>query len=312
MNRSLYAEAFFIEPDVMNYYNDETLIYLNGEFVKAAHATTDLYGQSLHYGYAVFEGIRAYNTQNGPRVFKAEEHFERLQRSCELVHINYPFRNKDLIDQTYNLLEKNRLKDAYIRPLVYCGPNMKLTKTDESHIMICAWEWDAYLGDKQLQLFLSSFERPNPKSIMIEAKVSGHYVNSILATTEAKANGYDEAILLDMHGYVAEAPGANIFIEKNGRLITPPKGNILPGITRATVFEICHELEIEVAEKHFTAEELKAADNAFLCGTAVEIIGVASIDQQVYPLKWADSLGFIIQQHYKNMVIEKDNYGVII
>ena len=303
---------FLLNLNVMNYYNDETLIYLNGEFIKAAHATTDLYSQSLHYGYAVFEGIRAYNTQNGPRVFKAEEHFERLQRSCELVHINYPFCNKDLIDQTYNLLEKNKLKDAYIRPLVYCGPNMKLTKADQSDIMICAWEWDAYLGDKQLQLFLSTFERPNPKSIMIEAKVSGHYVNSIMATTEAKANGYDEAILLDMHGYVAEAPGANIFVEKNGKLITPPKGNILPGITRATVIDICHSLDIEVSEKHFTAEELKGADNAFLCGTAAEVVGVASIDEQVYRLKWTDSLGFIIQQHYKNMVIEKDNYGVII
>ena len=296
----------------MNYYNETTLIYLNGEFVKAADAKTDLYGQSLHYGYAVFEGIRSYNTQNGARIFKAEEHYDRLKRSCELVYINYPFKNQTLIDQTYNLLEINKFKDAYIRPLVYCGPNMSLTRAHEVNIMICAWEWGAYLGDKQIHLYISSFERPNPRSIIVEAKVSGHYVNSILATTEAKDKGYDEAIMLDMNGYVAEAPGANIFVEKNGRLITPPKGNILPGITRATVIDICRSLEIEVIEKHFNAQELVDADCAFLCGTAAEIIGISSIDHQNYPLNWENSLGFVIRQHYKNLVIEKDNYGVII
>ncbi|WP_026898956.1 branched-chain amino acid transaminase [Daejeonella oryzae] len=296
----------------MNYYNDQTLIYLNGEFVKAAKATTDLYGQSLHYGYAVFEGIRAYNTQNGPRIFKADEHYERLKKSCELVHIPYPFIKEELIDATYSILSKNKLKDAYIRPLVYCGPNMSLTRAEQVNIMICAWEWGAYLGDKQIRACVSSFERPNPKSIMVEAKVSGHYVNSIMATSEAKSKGFDEAILLDMKGFVAEAPGANIFIEKDGRLLTPPKGNILPGITRETVFEICRSLEIEVAEQHFTAEDLKSADSAFLCGTAAEIIGIASIDDEIYPLSWHESLGSVIQQHYKNLVIEKDNFGVII
>ena len=198
----------------MQYYNSNTVIYLNGAFVKAAEASTDLYGQSLHYGLAAFEGIRAYKTHNATRVFKIKEHFERLKKSCELVGIPYPWDNKDLIKKTYRLLEKNNLKDAYIRPIVYSEPQMTLVAPENVNIMICAWEWGAYLGDKQLKVCISPFQRPNPKSTFAEAKISGHYVNSILATTDAKKRGFDEALLLDMNENVAEGSGANIFIEK--------------------------------------------------------------------------------------------------
>ena len=150
----------------------------------------------------------------------------------------------------------------------------------------------------------SSFQRPNPKGFRIEAKASGHYVNSILASQEAKAKGYDEALLTDMNGYVAEGPGANVFFEKNGKLFTPPTGNILPGITRATVIEICKELNIPVEERLFTTDELKQADAAFFCGTAAEVIGWQSLDEAVFPKSWNDSLGKIIQQAYKNRVTE--------
>lgn len=296
----------------MQYYNSNTVIYQDGAFVKAADTKTDLYGQSLHYGYAVFEGIRAYKTHNGTRIFKVKEHYDRLQRSAELMHIPFPFDKNELIRQTYKLLEKNNLKDAYIRPLVYCGPNMTLTPSAESSIMICAWEWGAYLGDKQQRVCVSSYQRPNPKSTHIEAKASGHYVNSILATTEAKNNGFDEALLLDMNNNVAEAPGANIFIEKNGKLYTPPLGNILPGITRATVLKLCKKLDIECIEKPISVDELKNADGAFFCGTAVEIAGIASIDDVVFPGLWTESLGATLQRTYKALVLEKQNYEVII
>lgn len=296
----------------MQYYDSNTVIYLNGQFVKAADTTTDLYGQSLHYGYAVFEGIRAYNTHNGTRIFKAKEHFDRLQRSAELMHIPFLFDKDELIRQTYEVLKRNNLKDAYIRPLVYSGTNMSLVPATESSIMICAWEWGAYLGDKQVKVCVSSYQRPNPKSTHVEAKASGHYVNSILATAEAKSKGFDEAVLLDMHNNVAEAPGANIFIEKNGKLYTPPLGNILAGITRATVIRICKTLEIECIEKHLTVDELKAADSAFFCGTAAEIIGIASIDDSVFPSTWTEALGSTIQRAYKALVLEKQNYEVII
>jgi branched-chain amino acid aminotransferase len=156
----------------------------------------------------------------------------------------------------------------------------------------------------------SSFQRPNPKGFKIEAKASGHYVNSILASQEAKTNGYDEALLTDINGFVAEGPGANVFFEKNGKLFTPAKGNILPGITRATVIELCHKLNIPVEEKLFTIDELKEADAAFFCGTAAEIIGWESLDGKSFKIKWADSVGRQIQVAYKNRVTEFSEYGV--
>lgn len=296
----------------MKYYNSSTLIYLNGKFVKATEAKTDLYGQSLHYGLAAFEGIRAYKTHNATRVFKIKEHYKRLQRSCELLNIPFPWEINELIKQTYRLLELNNLKDAYIRPLVYSEPNMSLVAPQAVSIMICAWEWGSYLGDKQLKVCISPFQRPNPKSTFVEAKISGHYVNSILASTDAKQKGFDEALLLDMNENVAEAPGANIFIEKNGKLYTPSLGNILAGITRATVIELCQVLDIEVIEKPISVAELKNADGAFFCGTAAEIVGIHTIDDVVYRQRWSDSIGATIQRAYKNLVLEKVNYEVII
>ena len=296
----------------MNYYNSNSVIYLNGQFVKAEEAKTDLFGQSLHYGFAAFEGIRAYKTHNATRIFKAREHYERLKRSCELTGIPFNWNVDELIRQTYKLLELNNLKDAYIRPLVFSDPQMTLIAPENVSIMLCAWEWGAYLGDRQLKVHISSFERPNPKSTFIEAKISGHYVNSILATTDAKRKGFDEALLLDNQGFVAEGSGANIFIEKNGKLYTPAKGNILPGITRATIIELCHILEVEIIEKQITVDFLKDADSAFFCGTAVEVVGIHTIDDVVYRQKWRDSIGGTLQRAYKNLVLEKVNYEVII
>lgn len=296
----------------MQYYNSNTILYLNGQFEKAAEATTDLYGQSLHYGYAVFEGIRAYNTHNGTRIFKARAHFERLKKSAELVAIPFPWDIDDLINKTYKVLEINNLKDAYIRPLVYCPANMSLIAGNDASIMICAWDWGAYLGHKLLKVCISEYERPNPKSTPIQAKVSGNYVNSILATTAAKRKGFDEALLLDTNGNIAEAPGANIFIEKKGKLYTPALGNILAGITRATIIELCHVLDIEIIEKQLTVEDLKQADSAFFCGTATEIAGISLVDEYHFPLKWTDSIGATLQRTYKNLVLEKQNYEVII
>lgn len=296
----------------MQYANSNTVLYLNGKFQKAADTTADIYGQSLHYGYAVFEGIRAYHTHNGTRIFKATEHYERLKRSAELVHMPFPWEVTDLVKQTYRLLKLNNLKNAYIRPLIYCAPNMSLVAGTKVSIMICAWEWDAYLGHEQLKVCISSYERPNPKSTAIQAKVSGNYVNSILATTEAKSKGFDEALLLDMDQHIAEGPGANIFVEKNNRLYTPPTTNILAGITRATIIELCRVLDIEVVEKHLTVNDLKHADSAFFCGTASEIAGISSVDEYVFPIKWIDTLGATLQRTYKSLVLEKQNYEVII
>ncbi|HEX8462388.1 MAG TPA: branched-chain amino acid transaminase [Segetibacter sp.] len=288
------------------YYNEDTIIYYKGEFIKATEAKGNVYDQSLHYGYAVFEGIRAYKTKNGVKIFKAKEHFDRLQFSCESVGIPYPFDNEELINLTYRLLEKNNFTDAYIRPLVTCPPNMSLTKGKAAELLLAAWSWEAYLGEKMLRIMTSSVTRPNPKAFKIEAKVSGHYVNSIMATQEAKDLGFDEALLLDGKGFIAEGPGANLFVERDGVFYTPQKGNILPGITRATIIELCNELGFEVIEKQLTTDEIKGADAAFFCGTAAEVIGIESLDDVPFTAEWKTSQSAILQKAYKNRVLEQE------
>ena len=294
------------------YYTKDTILFLDGKFIKAVDAQTDLYSQSLHYGFGAFEGIRAYQTLNGVKLFKPVEHFERLKKSCALIGIPFQYDSEELTQISYQLIEKNNLTDAYIRPLVYCGPNMFLTASKEIHLMICSWKWAKYHGDELLKLCVSSYQRPNPASIKVEAKVSGHYVNGILATGEAKARGYDEALLLDMNGNVAAAPAANFFMEKDGTLYTPAPGHIFPSITRQVVMNICRELDIPVVEKHINPHELETADSAFLCGTAVEIAGIESIDAHAFTKSWKDSIGAIIQEAYKCQVLEKSFSYVII
>ncbi len=289
-----------------SYYNEHTIIYLNGEFVKAAEAKTDLYSQSLHYGYAVFEGIRSYKTNNGEtKIFKAVEHYDRLKQSAEAMNMPYKWTTEELIAATYEVLKQNNLLDGYIRPVIYAPANMSFAKNTESFITIQAWEMQPFLGDKLLKVMTSSFQRPNPKGFKITAKASGHYINSILASQEAKGKGFDEALLLDMNDFVAEGPGANVFYEKDGKLFTPSLGNILPGITRATVLEICNELDIPVEEKQISPDELKQADTAFFCGTAAEVIGWESLDEVKFPKPWKDSVSNTIQEAYKHKIIEK-------
>lgn len=288
------------------YYNEKTIIYFNGEFVKASEAKTDLYSQSLHYGYAVFEGIRSYPVDGGTKIFKAKEHYDRLRHSAALMKMPFNYSTEEMTSLSYQVLEKNNFTDAYLRPIVLCSPNMSLSKGRESYLAIEAWEWtNGYLANK-MRLMTSSYRRPNPKGFHVEAKVSGHYVNSILACQEAKDAGYDEALLLDSDGFVAEGPGANIFYEKDGILYTPAKGNILPGITRATVIELCYELNIPVVEKFFTADEMKKADTAFYCGTAAEVVELASLDEVEFPKRWEDSLSGLIQKAYKAKVLEQN------
>jgi branched-chain amino acid aminotransferase len=294
-----------------SYYDTNTIIYRDGAFVKAAEATMDLYSQSLHYGYSVFEGIRSYKTENGAtKIFKAKEHFDRLRASAQALNLPYTWSNQELIDATYAVLEKNNLQDAYIRPVVYAPANMSFALNTESFIVIEAWAMAPFLGEKLLRVMTSSFQRPNPKAFKIHAKAAGHYVNSILASQEAKANGFDEALLTDMNGNVAEGPGANIFFERNGKLFTPSLGNILPGITRATVLELCAELNIEVEEKQFVKEDMYGADAAFFCGTAAEVIGIASLDDQPFTLAWEQSQGRVLQLAYTNLV--RENQRVLI
>jgi branched-chain amino acid aminotransferase len=286
-----------------SYYNDNTVLFLNGAFVKAVDAKMDFYSQSLHYGYSVFEGIRSYKTDNGAtKIFKATEHFERFKVSAQAINLPYTYNTQNLIEQTYKLLELNNLGDAYIRPVVYAPANMSFTQNTESFIFIQAWEMAPFLGDKRIRVMTSSFQRPNPKGFKIHAKAAGHYVNSIMASQEAKAAGYDEALLLDMYDHVAEAPGANVFFEKDGTLYTPSVGNILPGITRATVIELCASLSIPVVATSFGIDAIKGADAAFFCGTAAEVIGLESIDDVSFTKSWDETASKKIQSAFQTLV----------
>ena len=288
------------------YYNNDTVLFLDGNWIKAKDGKTNLYSQTLHYGAGVFEGIRSYKTEDGAKIFKAKAHYERLHYSAEKMHIKLDYSVEELTQLTYELLEKNNLENAYIRPLIYLGENMQLQPTNKVHVMLCAWEWGRYLGDTQLKLMTSSFQRPNPKSCFVEAKVTGHYTNSILATTEAKQKGFDEALLLDMNGNVAEGPGANFFYEKDGKLYTAPLGNILSGITHQTIFELADELGFEVIEKFFTPEDIYEADGAFFTGTAAEVSAIGSLDNQTFNLPWEETIGYELAFAYQNRVQNKE------
>ncbi|MBW3544096.1 MAG: branched-chain amino acid transaminase [Bacteroidetes bacterium] len=285
------------------YFDSHTLAFSDGAFIKAAEAGTNLLGQSLHYGFAVFEGIRAYNTPHGPRIFKAAEHYERLHYSAKAIGLPLAYSVEELTAITYELLERNGLTDAYIRPLVYAAdPFMGLTAPATSNLYMAAWGWGKLLGAKSLRLMVSPYQRPNPRAVPIEAKVSGHYVNSIMASTHARAQGYDEALLLDMNGFVAEGPGANFFYEKGGVLYTAPSGSILKGITRATIIELAKEVGIPVYEQFYKPDALAEADAAFMTGTAAEVVGVAGVDAWSFPRPFEESLGGLLAKQYKALV----------
>jgi branched-chain amino acid aminotransferase len=285
------------------YFNEHSIIYHNGKYLHPNETNFGLYSQTLHYGNGVFEGIRAYKTKQGTKIFKAEDHYKRLKYGAEVMGIPFIFSVEELVQITYELLEKNNLQDAYIRPLVTTGADMSLKTPSESNLTIQCWEWAKYMGDRLLKVRTSSFERPNPKSCFVEAKVTGHYINSVLSTNEAKNTGYDEALLLDMYGNVAECSGANVFMEKDGKLYTPKKGSIMPGITRSTILDICKEEGFQVEEKHFKMEELKQADSAFFTGTAAEVVGLQSLDDYQFPLEWSQSLGKRLMHLYKQEVL---------
>lgn len=281
------------------YYHNDSIIYLNGVWKRASDAQVSLYNQTIHYGNGIFEGIRAYSTENGVKIFKAEEHYERMLSSAAFMHIKVNYTVEELINLTYTLLEKNNLTNAYIRPLFYLGENMTLTPVNDTNFFLCAWEWGNYLGNDLLSVMTSSYRRPDPKSCHVEAKTVGHYINSILAGTEARQKGFDEALMLDAEGFVAEGPGANFFYEKDGCIYTCPLGNILPGITRDTIIDIAKKLDIPVIVKHFTIEEVKQADIAFFTGTATEVIGIRSLDDYTFPLGWNECIGKRLLEAYR-------------
>lgn len=289
--------------------NQQTWICWDGLHVKADQVRIDPFSQSLHYGNGVFEGLRAYPTPDGPRIFKARAHFERLARSAARMELPLAFSTSELIDMTYELLRKNHLRDAYIRPLLYAGHNMALTAPEESHLLIGTWRWGRLLGDSLVHLTYSSYRRPAFDAALRDAKVCGQYYTAVLATSEARRKGFHEAIMLDQEGFVTGAAGANLFLEKDEVLYTPPSDKILPGFTRETVLELAQNMGIRVVEQDLRPEDLRGADGVFLAGTAAEIAGVARIEDDTCRLRWEDTAGFVISRKYKQLVTQSDTHA---
>lgn len=289
----------FLLSSFRMYFTEETILYLNGQWVKASEANTTVYGQSLHYGMSVFEGIRSYEIEGKAHLFRGKEHMERMIFSAKAIGIPFKMQSGEMMNIAHELLERNKTTEAYIRPLVFGSPMMSLSYPEEAQFMMCCWPWSKLLGDQLTKLAISPYRKNHPQSCKVEAKVGGHYVNSILAATEAKARGYNDALQLDVDGHVAECSGANFFIEKDGVLITPSKGHILPGLTRDTVIQLCKRNKIEVRQQRIAPYEVFVADSAFLVGTAAEVCGVHSLDDQVFKKSWATSLGNRLQQEYE-------------
>jgi branched-chain amino acid aminotransferase len=259
--------------------------WMNGTLVPTSEATVPFLTAGFHYGVGVFEGIRAYATPRGPAVFRLRDHLDRLHGSCHILGFReMPYSTDALVAATVDTVRANGFDECYIRPFVWLadgGWNLTLD-TGKPHIGIAVWQQSVYLGqeatDRGLRATISSFLRHHPAAMMTKAKISGNYVNSVLAKTDAQRHGFDEAIMLDPDGYVTECSGANIFLVRQNRLITPSTEAILEGITRSTVLALASDLGLETLETRVSRDHLYVADEVFVCGTAAEVLGVADID----------------------------------
>lgn len=263
-------------------------IWMDGEMVAWDEARVHVLTHTIHYGTGAFEGIRCYKRASGEsQVFRLREHIDRLYDSAKILMLTVPFDRERVVEACVELVRANRIEACYLRPLVYLGDEaMGLYAPNNTvHVSIVAWKWGAYLGEEALRRGIrakvSSYTRGHINATMAKGKISGHYVNSILAKREAKAAGYDEAIMLDAQGYVAEASGENLFMVKKGRIRTPDLSSpILAGITRDAIITLAREAGLEVTEGRIARDELWTADEVFLCGTAAELTPVREIDDR--------------------------------
>ncbi len=261
-------------------------IWKDGHLIDWRDANIHILTHSLHYGMAVFEGVRAYKTAKGTAIFRLREHTERLFNSAKIFQMNIPFDQETVMQAQLQVVRENKLETCYLRPLVWIGDE-KLgisAKGNKIHIAVAAWPWGAYLGEdglnKGIRVKTSSFSRHHVNVSMVRAKASGYYINSILANQEALADGYDEALLLDTDGYVSEGSGENVFIVKKGKIYTPDLASCLDGITRDSLVTIARDLGIEVIEKRITRDEVYCADEAFFTGTAAEVTPIRELDNR--------------------------------
>jgi len=262
------------------------VIWRDGAMIPWREANTHVLTHTLHYGAGVFEGVRAYQTPTGPAVFRLQEHTKRLFNSAKIIGMKLPFTQEQINQATIDVVRENQLSSGYIRPMCFYGSQGMGLRAEalKVHAIVAAWEWGSYMGDEKMQngikVKTSSFTRHHVNATMCKAKVNGHYVNSMLALQDAISDDYDEALLLDPQGFVAEGSGENVFMIRDGVIYTPELSSALDGITRKTIITIAEEMNIPVIEKQITRDEVYVADEAFFTGTAAEVTPICELDKR--------------------------------
>ncbi len=262
------------------------VIWFDGKMVPWREANVHVLTHTLHYGMGVFEGVRAYETDKGPAIFRLKEHTDRLFNSAKIMNMKIPFSKEEITQAQLAAVRDNNLDSAYLRPMCFYGSEGMGLRADnlKTHTIVAAWEWGSYLGADNMtngiRIKTSSFTRHHVNISMCKAKANGHYINSMLALQEAITDGYDEALLLDVEGFVAEGSGENIFIISNGVIYTPDLTSALNGITRNTIMALANDLGYEVIEKRITRDEVYIADEAFFSGTAAEVTPIRELDNR--------------------------------
>ncbi len=270
----------------MSMSDRDGVIWLDGEYVPWREAKVHVLTHTLHYGMGVFEGVRAYETARGPAIFKLPEHTRRLFNSAKILRMDIPWSYEELCEVQKKVVSENNLDSAYLRPMCFYGSEGMGLRADNLsvHCMVAAWEWGAYLGkdnmERGIRIKTSSFTRHHVNIAMCKAKANGQYMNSMLALQEALQDGYDEALMLDNEGYVAEGSGENFFIVRDGKIYTPDLTSALDGITRQTVVSLAADLGVEILEKRITRDEVYISDEAFFSGTAAEITPIREVDNR--------------------------------
>ncbi len=270
----------------MPMHNRDGKIWMDGKLIEWRDANIHVLTHSLHYGMAVFEGVRAYKTDKGPAIFRLPEHTKRLMNSAKIFQMKVPYDYDTLLEAQKAVIRENKLDSGYIRPLIWIGSErLGISAKDNTiHAMIAAWPWGAYLGEdginKGIRVKTASFTRHHVNVSLVRAKASGYYINSILANQEAVSNGYDEALLLDTEGFVSEGSGENVFIVRDNKIYTPDLASCLDGITRNSVITLAEDLGFKVIEKRITRDEFYTCDEAFFTGTAAEITPIRELDNR--------------------------------
>jgi branched-chain amino acid aminotransferase len=271
----------------MSMADRDGVIWLDGEMVPWREAKTHVLTHTLHYGLGCFEGVRAYNTANGPAIFRLDEHTDRLFNSAHILNLKVPFSKDEIKEAQLAAVRENNLDEAYLRPMIFLGSEGMGLRADnlKVHVMVAAWSWPSYMSPEAKELGIkvrtSSYTRHHVNITMCKAKANGNYMNSMLALNEAISSGCDEALLLDNEGYVAEGSGENIFILRDGVLHTPELTSCLEGITRQTILDFAQELGLTVKERRITRDEVYIADEAFFTGTAAEVLPIRELDGRV-------------------------------